>query len=104
MSNVINALLSKVIHTGWSLVNMKEYHPECNCTSIQQSHRLYFTTDLTCSGLPLWFTGKESGDPGSTPGSGRCPGEGIGYPLQYYWASWVAQLVKNLVAVWETWV
>ena len=32
------------------------------------------------------------------------PGEGIGYPLQYPWASLVAQLVKNLPAVWETWV
>ena len=33
--------------------------------------------------------------PGLIPGSGRCPGEGIGYPLQYSWASLVAQLVKN---------
>ena len=31
-------------------------------------------------------------------------GEGIGYPLQYSWASLVAQLVKNLTAMWETWV
>ena len=30
-------------------------------------------------------------------------GEGIGYPLQYSWASLVAQLVK-MPAVWETWV
>ena len=30
--------------------------------------------------------------------------EGLGYPLQYYWASLVAQLVKNLPAMWETWV
>ena len=30
--------------------------------------------------------------------------EGIGYPFQYSWASLVAQLVKNLPAVWETWV
>ena len=29
--------------------------------------------------------------------------EGIGYPLQYSWASLVAQLVKNLPAMWETW-
>ena len=36
------------------------------------------------------------------PGLGRSPGEGIGYPLQYSWASLVAQLVKNLPAVWET--
>ena len=39
-----------------------------------------------------------------TPGSGRSPGEGIGYPLQYSWASLVAQMVKNPRAMWETWV
>ena len=38
------------------------------------------------------------------PGSGRSAGEGIGYPLQYSWASLVAQLVKNPPAIWETWV
>ena len=38
------------------------------------------------------------------PGSGRSTGEGIGYPLQYSWASLVAQLVKNPPAMWETWV
>ena len=52
--------------------------------------------------------GKESahnaGDPGSIPGSGRSAGEGIGYPLQYSWAFLVPQLVKNLPAMWETWV
>ena len=40
----------------------------------------------------------------SIPGSGRSPGEGIGYPLQYSWASLVAQAVKNLPAARETWV
>ena len=30
--------------------------------------------------------------------------EKIGYPLQFSWSSLVAQLVKNLPAVWETWV
>ena len=45
-----------------------------------------------------------AGDPGSIPGSGRSAGEGIGYPLQYSWASLVAQLVKNPPAVRETWV
>ena len=44
------------------------------------------------------------GDPGSIPGSGRSTGEGIGYPLQCSWTSLVAQLVKNLPAMWETWV
>ena len=36
--------------------------------------------------------------------SGRSPGEAIGYPLQYSWASLVAQAVKNLLAMQETWV
>ena len=52
--------------------------------------------------------GKESacnaGDPGSIPGSGRSAGEGIGHPLQYSWASPVAQVVKNLLAMQESWV
>ena len=43
-------------------------------------------------------------EPGSIPGLGRSAGEGMGYPLQYSWASLVAQLVKNLPAVQETWV
>ena len=38
------------------------------------------------------------------PGSGRSAGEAIGYPLQYSWASLVAQLIKNPPAMWETWV
>ena len=38
------------------------------------------------------------------PRSGRSCGEGVGYPLQCSWASLVAQLVKNLPAMWETWV
>ena len=58
--------------------------------------------------LPGSSVGKEStcnaGDPGSIPGLGRSPGEGIGYPLQYFWSSLVAQMVKNPPAVQETWV
>ena len=59
-------------------------------------------------GFPDSSAGRESactaGDPDSIPGLGRSTGEGIGYPLQYSGASLVAQLVKNLPAVWETWV
>ena len=43
-----------------------------------------------------------AGEPSSTPGSRRSPGEGIGYPLQYSWASLVAGMVNNLPAMWET--
>ena len=58
-------------------------------------------------GFPGTSAGKEStfnaGDPGSIAGSGRSPGEGIGYPLHYSWASLVvAQMVKNLPAMQET--
>ena len=45
-----------------------------------------------------------AGYPSLIPGSGRSTGEGIGYPLQYAWASLVAQLVKNPPAMQETWV
>ena len=57
-------------------------------------------------GFPDSSVGKESacnvGDPSSIPGSGRSPGEGIGYPFQCSWASLVAQLVKNPPAMQDT--
>ena len=63
---------------------------------------------LDKQGFPDTLVGKEStcntGGSGLIPGSGRSAGEGIGYPLQYSWASHVAQLVKNPPAMWETWV
>ena len=49
----------------------------------------------------LGFLGSSAG---SIPGSGKSPGERIGYPLPYSWASLVAQAVKNLPAMQETWV
>ena len=55
-------------------------------------------------GFPDSSVGKESacnaGDFDLIPGSGKSAGEGIGYPLQYSWASLVAQLPS----MWETWV
>ena len=57
--------------------------------------------------FPCGSVGKESayntGDHSSNSGSGRSAGEGIGYLLQYSWASLVAELIKNLPAAWETW-
>ena len=68
----------------------------CLCTAVCLDHR----------GFPDSSAGKESackaGDPSSIPGSGRSTGEGKGYPLQYSWASLVAQLVKNPPARRET--
>ena len=58
--------------------------------------------------FPDSSVGKEpacnAGDPGLISGLRRSTGEGIGYPLQYSWASLVVQLIKNLPAMWETWV
>ena len=45
-----------------------------------------------------------AGDPSSITGLGRSPAEGIGYPLQYAWASLVVQVVKNPLAMQENWV
>ena len=67
------------------------------------------STAVPCSqGFPGSSAGIEStcsaGDPGSIPGPGSSPGEGIGYPLQDSFAFLVAQMVKNLPAMCKTWV
>ena len=60
---------------------------------------------MSCGGLTA---GKEPtcnvGEPHLIPGSERSPGGEIGYPLQYSWASLLAQAVKNLPALREIWV
>ena len=59
-------------------------------------------------GFPGSSAGKEpacnTGDPGSIPGSGSSPGEGTGYPLQYFGASLMTEMVKNLPVMRGTWV
>ena len=59
-------------------------------------------------GFPDSSVGKEStcnaGDPSSISGPGRSAGKEIDYPLQYIWASLMAQLVKNPPAMQESWV
>ena len=70
------------------------------CNTQGAAVQVFFRTSLcTYVGFPDSSFSKESacnsGDPGSIPGWGRSTGEGIGYPLQYSWASLVAQLVKN---------
>ena len=71
------------------------------CLSLSKESVFYFLKCFSDSSV-----GKEyicnAGDPGLIPGSGRSTGEGISYPLQYSWASLVAQLVQNLLATWET--
>ena len=57
---------------------------------------------------PCSSAGKESTrntwDTSCIPGLGKSSGEGISYPLKYSWTSPVAKMVKNLLAMWETWV
>ena len=80
----------------------------CPLFSPSPCNRYFYHFAFRWLGFPSSSADKESacnaGDPGLIPALGRSAGEGIGYPLQYSWASLVAQLVKNLPAMWETWV
>ena len=71
-------------------------------------YSVQLTTSSLREGIPGSSAGKDSacnaGGPCLIPWSGRSTGEEIGYPLQYSWASLVAQLIKNLPAMWKTWV
>ena len=86
-------------HLGWKMQ-----------TNVEEAVKMFLKSiwDLIKTGYLGSSADKEStcnaGDPNLSPGSVRSPGEGIGYPLQYCWASLVAQRVKNLPAMWETWV
>ena len=79
---------------------MSEFHSDDHCIYYcgQESLRRNGVALIVNKGV--W----NAGDPGLIPGLWRYPGEGNGYPLQYSWASLVAQLVKNPPAMWETWV
>ena len=76
-----------------------------NCKQQYSLHKSVFIDiyyiDSSSAGKEYTYN---AGDPDSIPGSGRSPGEGIGYPLQNSWASLVAQLAKYLPAMWETWI
>ena len=85
-----------------------------DCLAVHQTHFVFFLRlclDRIChtiSGFPGSSAGKDSacnaGYPGLISESGISPGEGIGYPFQYSWASLVAHMVNNLPTMWETWV
>ena len=71
---------------------MVGWHPQLN------GHE-FMETPEDSEGFPGISVGKESAcnlvDPSLITGLGRSAGERIGYPLQYSWASTVAQLVEN---------
>ena len=84
----------------------------CRCGVTQSRTRLKqlsssSSSSIQLEGFPGSSAGREStcnaGDPGSIPASGRSTGEGIGYAFHYSLASLVAQLVKNLPGMQETW-
>ena len=69
-----------------------DYCGLCGLGSLQADFQLGSDTESYWQEtFPGGSAGKEStcnaGDPGSIPGSGRSAGKGIGYPLQYSWAS-----------------
>ena len=76
-------------------------------TVLNEDNMVFIFVCCTPEGFPDNSVGKEStfnaGDPSSIPGWGRFAGEAIGYPLQYSWASLMAQKVKNTPAMLETW-
>ena len=88
--------IKRTIDPDWIIISL---------ISVQSLSRvpLFVTMDFPDSSVGKDTT-CNSGDPSSNPGSGRSTGEGIGYPLQYYWASLVSQLVKNPPALRKTWV
>ena len=99
-----------LLHCRWILYQLSYQGALCNVTGIQQREYICKQTFFILKNLFLCHPSSRGiispcnvGDPGLIPGSGRSPGE-IGYPLQYSWASLVAQLVKNPPAVWEIWV
>ena len=106
------ALTPKIVNEAVLLVvqwGLETWSVRLQIPALNSSGCVYkFLVSLSFSLLPDSSVGKEStcnaGYPGLIPGLGRSTGEGIGYPLQYSWASLVAQLVKNLPAVWEIWV
>ena len=90
------------------MIEQHDFHCEGNSVSIEFDYISQILVPTTRKGFPCSSADKESscnaGDLGLIPGSGSSPGKGIGYPLQYSWASLVAQTVKNPPAMWETWV
>ena len=95
--------LSKLVFEPKKLSVGTGYHQySLNITSLEMVSKYRFI--ISTSLLAQLVNNLPAGDPGSIPGSGRSAGEGIGYPVQYSWASLVAQLVKSLPTMQETWV
>ena len=99
---LINAFCIKMLY---SVTKENRIFSSIHGIFIKVDYRLIHKVSLTFPGSSAGkgFTCK-AGDPSLIPGSGRSPGEGIGFPLKYSWTSLVAQIVKNPPAMRETWV
>ena len=111
MFKVVRSSLSNLI--SWAIMQSHSSrctYKKCIVFYIDDTKPLnsFLAVIILHQGFPDSSVDKESacnaGDPSSIPGSGTRPGEGIGYSLQYSWASLMAQLVKNPPAMQETWV
>ena len=99
-------MLNDNTYVYFFLVQLEVHKTSANVLPVHGKN-IFFRLIVACMYCHQWASaGKESAcnarDPSSIPGSGSSHGEGIGYPLQYSWASLVAQLVKNLPAIQET--
>ena len=83
----VNSMRHRIQGTLFCILELKKY---VKCTNNDSS----VGKEYTCN----------SGNPSSIPDLGRFAGEGMDYPLQYSWASLVAQLVKNPPAMQDTWI
>ena len=95
-------------HSAFFMVQLWKNDSLTKQTFVSKVMSLLFNTLSRFVGFPSISVGKESpcnaGDSCSISGSGRSPGEGIGHPLQCSRVSQVAQMVKNLPAMRDTWV
>ena len=72
--------------------------------SVSPSIRVFPSESALCMMWPKYWSFSFSIGPSNEYSGLISTGEGIGYPLQYSWASLVAQLVKNPPAIRESWV
>ena len=100
----------------WSILIFLKFEPFLLLRHLTQfphqillNNAFYICETLESSkGFSSSSAGKKSAfnarDPSQSPGLGRSPGGETDYPLQRSWASLVAQMVKDLPAVQQTWV
>ena len=95
-------------HSAFFMVQLWKNRSLTKWTFVRKVMSLLCNTLSRFVGFPGVSVDKESacnaGDPCSISGSGRSPGEGISHPLWWSRVSQVAQIVKNLPAMQDTWV